>query len=579
MADRQRIQIGSIAPGGTVGQGHPDGPAAPQPRDNPPHSAPERPSPEPIQEPESRSRPREEARQQAPVSPPPPVPPEKPLPSTVRYTREEAEFLAPVLEIEERPPHKAITALAVTLLVALTFVALWVYFGRLDVVVAATGKIIPDERTKVVQASAGGAVLRILVSDGDKVTAGQPLFLVDPTLVEASLEQVTERWLASRLAHAMHHLLADAATTDAEEPPDLGDQEDLEDIPPERLRRQSRLLVSTYRAYRAQLDEIAQQVKTLRKRREIELAGITDTEDLLEKSAAQTDSELKTVFDQAAHWRGLLPQAQDELGSFRKLHETQAVSRLQLNDAEEHVAGIEANIDSATNRSEEIKARAATGETQLRQAARRHQDTADEITLLIGELETKRVRMTSDFVQFHEDASVRNQEERDNLALEMVKLERESQSHQIVSPVDGVVQEMAVHTIGAMLQPTQLLLVVVPENPLLQVEASVLNKDIGLVKAGQPVQVKVDTFPYTRFGLADGEILHLSADAVQDELLGLVYLARIALKSDRLEGKAGEVLLSPGMSVTAEIKIGTRRVYEYFLAPLLEVRHESLREP
>lgn len=497
----------------------------------------------------------------------------------MRYTREEAEFLSPVLEIEERPPHRAIMALVVTLLAALMLAALWVYFGRLDVVVAATGKIIPDERTKVVQASAGGAVLRILVSDGDRVTAGQPLFLVDPTLVEASLEQVTERWLASRLAHAMHRLLADAATADAEEVPNLGDQEDLGDIPPKRLRRQSRLLVSTYRAYRAQLDEIAQQVKTLRKRREIELAGITDTEDLLEKSAAQTDSELKTVSDQAAHWRGLLPQAQDELESFRKLHETQVVTRLQLNDAAEQVASIEANIDSATNRSEEIKARAATEETQLRQAARRHRDTADEITLLIGELETKRVRMVSDFVQFHEDASVRNQEERDNLALEMVKLERESQSHQIVSPVDGVVQEMAVHTIGAMLQPTQRLLVVVPENPLLQVEASVLNKDIGLVKAGQPVQVKVDTFPYTRFGLADGEILHLSADAVQDELLGLVYLARIALKSDRLEGKAGEVLLSPGMSVTAEIKIGTRRVYEYFLAPLLEVRHESLREP
>ena len=139
-------------------------------------------------------------------------------------------------------------------------------------------------------------------------------------------------------------------------------------------------------------------------------------------------------------------------------------------------------------------------------------------------------------------------------------------------------QQLSVHTVGGVVRSAEPLMVVVPHGVTLEVEANVLNRDIGFVEVAQPVEVKVEAFPFTRYGLIDGEVVHLSADAVLDETLGPVYPMKVRLAAERIRVNDRWVDLTPGMSVAAEVKTGKRRAIEFFLAPLLRYRSEALRE-
>jgi hemolysin D len=149
---------------------------------------------------------------------------------------------------------------------------------------------------------------------------------------------------------------------------------------------------------------------------------------------------------------------------------------------------------------------------------------------------------------------------------------------QLTAPVDGVVQQLAVHTLGGVVQPAQPVLVIVPGAGELLVEAMVLNKDIGFVHAGQPVEVKVEAFPFTKHGVIHGTLEDVSPDAVQDEKRGLIYPARVKLAAQSIGVGGRKVPLGPGMQVSAEIKTGERRLIEYILSPVVKYREESFRE-
>ena len=145
------------------------------------------------------------------------------------------------------------------------------------------------------------------------------------------------------------------------------------------------------------------------------------------------------------------------------------------------------------------------------------------------------------------------------------------------APVDGTVQQLEVHTVGGVVTPAQELLAVVPQEAL-EVEATVLNKDIGFVRPGQPVTVKIESFPYTRYGYLTGTVISVSHDAAQDEHLGLVFPARIRLDGATLDVDGVMVDMSAGMMLSAEIKTGKRRVIDYLLSPLRRHTSEGMRE-
>ncbi len=148
----------------------------------------------------------------------------------------------------------------------------------------------------------------------------------------------------------------------------------------------------------------------------------------------------------------------------------------------------------------------------------------------------------------------------------------------LVAPVDGSVQQLAVHTVGGVVTPAQTLMVIVPKDDPLEVEAFVENKDIGFVTAGQEAEIKIETFPYTKYGVIHGEVKDISRGAIQDEIIGFIYSTSVKRENSAIQVKEMEVNLAPGMAVTVEIKTGKRRVIEHFLTPLLQHGSESLRE-
>jgi len=185
------------------------------------------------------------------------------------------------------------------------------------------------------------------------------------------------------------------------------------------------------------------------------------------------------------------------------------------------------------------------------------------------------------------------------LAHELIKAEQKTRLQQLTAPVDGMVQQLAIHTVGGVVTPAQSLLVVVPSDSRLEIEAMVPNRDIGFVHEGQQAEIKIDTFNFTRYGLLHGEVLSVSQDAIirdrqQDRAndRGLAalnetsepkgqelnYSARISLDRSRMQIDDRMVNLSPGMAVTVEIRTGSRTVLSYLLSPLLRYRQESLRE-
>jgi hemolysin D len=168
------------------------------------------------------------------------------------------------------------------------------------------------------------------------------------------------------------------------------------------------------------------------------------------------------------------------------------------------------------------------------------------------------------------DASLRREE--------LVKSTRRSSLQRLLSPVDGTISQLAVHTVGGMVEATKPIMVVVPSGDRLIVEAKVLNKDMGFVSVGQAVAVKLEAFPFTRFGTVPGVITSIGSDAVEDEKLGLVYTVRVKLERSTMARGDTTVALAPGMAATADIKTGRRSILSYLVSPIDEARLSAGRE-
>jgi hemolysin D len=167
---------------------------------------------------------------------------------------------------------------------------------------------------------------------------------------------------------------------------------------------------------------------------------------------------------------------------------------------------------------------------------------------------------------------------RDQLAQEKHKTEQRSRLTQLSAPVDGTVQQLAVHTSGGVVTPAQVLMIIVPKDAEVTAEVVLENKDVGFVSAGQSAEVKLETFAFTRYGTVPATVAHLSADAVNDEKRGAIFPATLKLSQTQLNVDGKRITLAPGMNLTAEIKTGKRRVIDYLLSPVQTATQESLRE-
>lgn len=146
------------------------------------------------------------------------------------------------------------------------------------------------------------------------------------------------------------------------------------------------------------------------------------------------------------------------------------------------------------------------------------------------------------------------------------------------APISGVVQQLAIHTAGGVVTEAQALMVIVPREAAVTAEVVLENKDVGFVQPGQSAQVKLETFPFTRYGTVNAEVQRVTPDAVTDERRGAIFPSTLTLYQDAIDVDGKRVRLSAGMNVTAEIKTGQRRVIEYLLSPIQRTSVESLRE-
>jgi hemolysin D len=265
----------------------------------------------------------------------------------------------------------------------------------------------------------------------------------------------------------------------------------------------------------------------------------TDAERQLQDQWRDYTAKLARLQEDIAHYRSELPLATQRAQDYKALAQTHDVSEHAWMEKEQARLDLEGQLNDA------IKQRdALTAET--RKSA---QDALDEALKALGE--------TS------EDAR------RAEVHSELLKL---------VAPVDGTVQQLNVHTVGGVVPAAQPLMEIVPKQAQVEVEGFLENKDIGFVREGQEAQVKIDAFPYTKYGTIPAIVTHVSRDAIQDEKKGWRYSVKVTLKRATMNIDGREVNVSPGMTSSVEIKTGTRRVIEYVLSPLMELGEESLHE-
>lgn len=436
---------------------------------------------------------------------------------------DEAQFLPAALELQETPVSPA-PRVAMGLVMAFAAVALlWAIFGRIDVVAVAHGKIVPSDRTKVVQPFETATVSAIRVADGQAVKAGDVLIELDATTATADSARLENDLATARLqAGRARAMLAAIASG---KPPALERLQDLEDG---RLAREQRVLDGQYGEYQAKLARIDADVA----RREAELASTREIVGKLEQTA---------------------PIARQRARDFKDLVEKNFISRHGYLEKEQ--ARIEQEADLATQRSR-----------------------LTELAASLREARGQRVALVAEARRIALDGLNEAEQKTTTYRQELVKAESRGKLMTLTAPVDGTVQQLAVHTVGGVVTPAQPLMMVVPSDNPIEVEALVENKDIGFVNPGQEAVVKVETFPFTKYGTLDARVTHVSNDAVNDEKRGLIFPARVALARATLRVENKTVNLSPGMAVSVEVKTARRRVIEYFLSPLMQYGDESLRE-
>jgi hemolysin D len=464
------------------------------------------------------------------------------LPAKPDRDADEIAFLPAALEIVEKPPSPVGRAIVFTIVAVACLAAAWAAFGTIDIVASAQGKIIPVGRTKVIQPFETSVVRAIRVQDGQRVRAGDVLIALDPTINEAEASHLRSDLIAARLDEArLRAALTDGDPLDAFTPP--------EGAKPADVATARQFLVNQVGEHRAKLA-------------------------VLDRQRAQKEAEAATISATIAKIEALIPVIQQRVDIRKALYNTEFGSKIQYLEQLQMLVEQQHELVVQKSKLREAEAAAATvAETRAQTVAEYRRTILDELA--------KATQKAA------------------GLAQDLVKAATKAQYQELTSPIDGVVQQLAVHTVGGVVTPAQQLLSIVPFGSPLEIEAMVLNRDIGFVQPGQEVEVKVDAFNFTRYGLLHGKVLSISHDAIvrdkpqdkpNDQGQGmpastsepkgqeLLYAARVSMDRSQMLIDGKLVDLAPGMAVTAEVKTGTRTVLSYVLSPLVKYRQESLRE-
>ena len=404
----------------------------------------------------------------------------------------------------------------------------WAALARIDIVATAQGRLVPAGHSKQVQPFESGIIRAIHIQNGDSVAAGDLLIELDPTEIGAERDRIASSLSIARLEAARLR-----ATLTGESELDSSEL----DLPNELIRLQNRLLKSDLSEHRSLIASIDSEI----------------TERRAERAALQADHD---------RHEAILPLLTERLNGLEKLSGKQVISRFQVLDARQEVVETQQNLIGAEKRLQQADAmiEALLEERQHRDAAFRH-ERLDELAQAESEIAS--------------------------LTQELVKAEDRLGRQVIRAPVAGTVQELAMHTVGGVVTPAQKLMTIVPASGDVLAETWIQNKDIGFISEGQIAEVKIDSFPYTKYGLVPATVVNVSDDAIarnggtiesKDTANEFAYQARLQLEQTNVNVDGKNVNLTPGMTISADIRTGERTVLEYLITPFLRYQRESLGE-
>jgi hemolysin D len=434
----------------------------------------------------------------------------------------ERAFLPADLELVETPVHPA-PRWTMRILVAFAALALLLaFFGRLDIVAVAEGKLIPGERVKIIQPAITGVVRSILVEDGRRVQAGQLLMQLDTTQAAADSDTARSSRINAALAAARSRALLDAQHT--------GRAPVLPSVEGASVAQQADAQHFAEGLYREYQDKLNASEAGLRKR----------------------EAELATTRVEISKLSATAPLARQQANQYRALATDKYVAQTDYLTKEQ----------AALNQEHDLAAR---------------ESSSHELMAAVDEQRADIASTSSEFRSKQLDELNKATQQYDQNRNDETKADTRQKLLSLTAPVAGTVQQLTVHTLGGVATAAQAVMEIVPDDTL-EVEANIENKDIGFVRPGQTALVKVAAFPYTRFGYLKGTVASVSNDAVQDRKHGLMFVTRVHLPTNRIRANNAWVRLTPGMEVTAEIHTGKRSVAQYFLDPVIQSGEESLRE-
>lgn len=442
---------------------------------------------------------------------------------------DEAAFLPAALSLQETPVHPAPRRFALAICALFVAALAWACLGHVDIVAVAPGRIVVSQRTKTLQPLETSVVRQVRVKNGDAVSAGQVLVELDATNALADGATLAEQWRAAASDERHSAALLEALRLNRAPESALpaagvdGGPDDLVDTPFERGQLQA------------------------------EWADVSARLARLGSEVAQREAQLATARAAIAKLEATLPLARQREADVKSLSAQGFMSGHAGQDRERERIIIEQDL--------------LTERARLAEAMAAQRESVDARSAYLAE--TRR-----ELGERQAQAALKRQQ----LTQERSKAEQRQRLTQLVAPVAGTVQQVAVHTEGGVVTPAQVLMVIVPRDALVTAEVVIDNKDIGFVNAGQAAVIKLETFPYTRYGTVGATVSSVSADAVTDEQRGAIFPAVLALQQTSIDVDGKRIGLSPGMNLSAEITTGQRRVIDYLLSPVRQAMDESLRE-
>lgn len=443
-----------------------------------------------------------------------------------------SDFSPEALQISERPPAPLPRYVLRALLALLAAFTAWACIGRLDVIAVAQGKIVPQSYLQIVQPADSGILRELLVAEGSRVRVGQVLARFDASIAEADIRQVRNELQLRAL----------------------------------QLRRIDAELSGTHMQRRA--DDSPQQYAQVESQHRARRQAHLDAIDAERGIIARAEQDLRSALEVETKLSRTLPIFRQQERAFDQLTRDGFAGRLMLLDKQRDRIEKEQDLAAQQFAIASLRAQVSQGQKRIAQ-------------------------MQSNYRQGLQNERVEADAQRHRLQQEWDKHSHRHALLELRAPQDGTVKDLATRTIGSVVSAGTVLMTVVPANEPLQAEVWVANQDAGFVLPGQPVKLKLAAYPFQRFGLIEGELVHLSPDAselpqaanlerrrgeLEHVLPSTGYRALVALKSDAIEADGRRHGMAPGMQVTAEIHLGTRTVAEYLFSPLRKVVHEAARE-